>query len=285
MRMTGTAQLKSKMKNVAKDTGIPPFTVLHMYVMERFIARVAASRYRERFVLKGGYLLYSMKGMSRRTTEDLDFTSKTPDLDAEEATSVIREICSSDADDGFEMVLVKTEPVAEMLEHPGIRFFIDASFEKITERFYIDVVPSPTIVPEEVDREIKPIFGDEPICIRTYRIETVIAEKLHAALTRIDENTRMRDYYDFYVLEHEPDFDEDLLTEATRHIFEERGTMSSLENWEEAMRTIRGSDTMRALWVSYQKNHVYSGEISFDDTCDSAERLLSVIIARHPEEP
>lgn len=256
-----------------------------MYVMERFITRISMSQYRERFVLKGGYLIYSMKGMSRRTTEDLDLTSKTLELDEEEASGIIESICAIDADDGFTMTLVKTEPVAEMLDHPGIRFFVDASFEKITERFYIDVVPSPRIVPEEVDREINPIFDDEPILIRSYRIETVIAEKLHAALTRVDENTRTRDYYDFYVLEHEPDFDDDALSDATFHIFEERGTMRNLEDWENVMSTVRGSDTMRSLWVAYQNGHIYSGEISFDDACDSAERLLSIVIARRPEEP
>lgn len=222
--------------------------------------------------------------MSRRTTEDLDLTSKTLTLENEEILPVIQEICAIDADDVFAMEVIRTTPVAEMLDHPGIRFFIDAKYEKLTERFYIDVVPSLEIVPEEVDHFIMPLFGGVPISIRAYRIETVIAEKLHAMLTRGDENTRMRDYYDFYILEHEHEYDDMAVASATRHIFEERGTVQNLEDWMQILQSVRGSPVMQSLWTRYQQGHVYAGEITFEDTCDSAERLLTMITADTPGE-
>ncbi len=284
MKMSSPSQLKALIKNKSKEFGIAANVTLHMYVMERFLDRLSRSDYRERFVLKGGYLLYSKKGMSRRTTEDLDLTSKTLTLENEEILPVIQEICAIDADDVFAMEVIRTTPVAEMLDHPGIRFFIDAKYEKLTERFYIDVVPSLEIVPEEVDHSIMPLFGGVPISIRAYRIETVIAEKLHAMLTRGDENTRMRDYYDFYILEHEHEYDDMAVASATRHIFEERGTVQNLEDWMQILQSVRGSPVMQSLWTRYQQGHVYAGEITFEDTCDSAERLLTMITADTPEE-
>lgn len=284
MKMSSPSQLKALIKNKSKEFGIAANVTLHMYVMERFLDRLSRSDYRERFVLKGGYLLYSKKGMSRRTTEDLDLTSKTLTLENEEILPVIQEICAIDADDVFAMEVIRTTPVAEMLDHPGIRFFIDAKYEKLTERFYIDVVPSLEIVPEEVDHFIMPLFGGVPISIRAYRIETVIAEKLHAMLTRGDENTRMRDYYDFYILEHEHEYDDMAVASATRHIFEEHGTVQNLKDWMQILQSVRGSPVMQSLWTRYQQGHVYAGEITFEDTCDSAERLLTMITADTPGE-
>ena len=279
MRMKNPAQMKSLIKNRSKDLGVAANVALHMYVMERFLDRISRSEYRDRFVLKGGFLLYSIKGMDRRTTEDLDMTSKTIGVDETELTPIMEEICSIDADDDFQMQVVKTEAVAEMLDHPGLRYFIDAEYG-IKERFYIDIVPSPHIVPGEVEHEIIPIFGDEPIVIKAYRIETVIAEKLHAALTRSVQNTRMRDYYDFFILEHDREFDEDVLAEATEFAFSDRGTTASLDDWRNILNSVRGSPTMNTLWMAYQKSHVYAGSISFDDACDSAEHLLNTIEAR-----
>lgn len=253
--------MKSLIKNRSKDLGVAANVALHMYVMERFLDRISRSEYKDRFVLKGGFLLYSIKGMDRRTTEDLDMTSKTIGVDETELTPIMKEICSIDADDDFQMRVVKTEAVAEMLDHPGLRYFIDAEYG-IKERFYIDIVPSPHIVPGEVEHEIIPIFGDEPIVIKAYRIETVIAEKLHAALTRSVQNTRMRDYYDFFILEHDREFDEDVLAEATEFAFSDRGTTASLDDWRNILNSVRGSPTMNTLWMAYQKSHVYAGSIS-----------------------
>lgn len=127
MKMSSPSQLKALIKNKSKEFGIAGNVTLHMYVMERFLDRLSRSDYRERFVLNGGYLLYSKKSMSRRTTEDLDLTSKTLTLENEEILPVIQEICAIDADDVFAMEVIRTTPVAEMLDHPGIRFFIDAN--------------------------------------------------------------------------------------------------------------------------------------------------------------
>ena len=284
MRMRNPAQMKGLVKNVAAGLGVPANVALHMYVMERFIDRISRSEYKDRFVLKGGFLLYSIKGMDRRTTEDLDMTSKTLDVTEDELTPVIRRICEIDADDDFVMEIVKVETVAELLEHPGLRYFIDATYG-VKERFYIDIVPSPQIVPEEVNHDIVPMFGDKPISIMAYRLETVIAEKLHAALTRADENTRMRDYYDFYVLDHDGGFDDDVLTKATEYAFESRGTVNSLNDWENILEHIRGSHTMNTLWLAYQKGHVYAGSISFEDASDSAEHLLTTIDSRRTVNP
>ena len=94
----------------------------------------------------------------------------------------------------------------------------------------------------------------------------------------------MRDYYDFYILEHEHEYDDMAVASATRHIFEERGTVQNLEDWMQILQSVRGSPVMQSLWTRYQQGHVYAGEITFEDACDSAEHLLTMITADTPGE-
>lgn len=284
--MKNPQQMKSLVANRARQHMVPADTALHMYIMERFLDRVSHSGYRECLVLKGGFLLYTYWGLSNRTTNDLDMTHKSVGIEEDEAKRIVSEICAVDVDDDFEMTVVKTRPIAEELDHPGVRVFIQAVYG-VSERFYVDLVPSPTIVPEEVHRGIAPMFGDDTIDIMAYRLETVIAEKIHAALTRDVMNTRMRDYYDFFVLERNCDIDEDLLALAVSHIFDDRGTSALLHDWRNILAKIREDKGMNERWVEYQgkTDHTYALGITFPETCDSAARLLSMAIARHPEEP
>ena len=150
MRMKNPMQMKAKIKNFAKDRDVPADIVLHMYVMERFLERLSKSDYRRCFVLKGGYLLYSKWGITERTTSDIDLTAKSVSVDSDRIVRMFGDICRTDVDDGFEISVLRTEPVAEMLDNPGVRVFMEARYGVI-ERFYVDVVPSMTIVPEELE--------------------------------------------------------------------------------------------------------------------------------------
>ena len=126
--MENPMRLRNRIKKVSEETGIPPDVTLHMYVIERFIARLAMSDYRDRFILKGGFLLYARHGLRNRTTSDIDLTSKTESVEQEELRGIIDEICSIDADDDLDISLKRMSPIAEVLEHPGIRAFLVARF-------------------------------------------------------------------------------------------------------------------------------------------------------------
>ena len=116
--------------------------------------------------------------------------------------------------------------------------------------------------------------------VMAYRLETVIAEKIHAALTRGINNTRMRDYYDFYTIDHRIGFDGDAeeLRKAVLHTFTERETTRYLEDFEEIIETVRNSTVMNQNWESYQVTHLYASDIPFSDTCDSALALIRLAI-------
>lgn len=277
MRMRNPAQMKDRIKNKAKECQMPPDVVLHMYVMERFLERLSKSEHRDRFILKGGYLLYTMWGMAERTTSDIDLSSKSLNAETEEIERVFKEICTVDVDDDFEIAVVKTEPVAEMLDHPGVRVFMDARYG-VLERFYADVVPNEVLVPEEVEHGIVPILDGELIFVKAYRLETVIAEKIYVALTRGVNNTRMRDYYDFFVIDHRPDliYRLDDLRLAVLYIFRSRGATRYLDDSDSIMDMVSSDAIMANNWMNHQRTHAYARGISFGDACESARRLMSL---------
>ena len=86
------AQIKGRIKNIAKQNGSDPITLLRIYMMERFLERITYSKYKDDFIVKGGILVTSMIGISMRSTMDIDTTIRNFDLTKEETTRIINEI-------------------------------------------------------------------------------------------------------------------------------------------------------------------------------------------------
>lgn len=99
------AQIKGKIKNLAKKNGTDPITLLRIYMMERFLERIRYSKYKDDFIIKGGILVTSMIGIAMRSTMDIDTTIRNFDLTKEETTKIISEIKDIVLDDHIEFVL------------------------------------------------------------------------------------------------------------------------------------------------------------------------------------
>ena len=105
------AQIKGKIKNLAKKNGTDPIALLRIYMMERFLERIRYSKYKDDFIIKGGILVTSMIGIAMRSTMDIDTTIRNFDLTKEETTKIISEIKNIVLDDHIEFVL------KDVLEH------------------------------------------------------------------------------------------------------------------------------------------------------------------------
>lgn len=99
------AQIKGRIKNVAKQNGSDPITLLRIYMMERFLERITYSKYKDDFIVKGGILVTSMIGISMRSTMDIDTTIRNFDLTKEETTRIVNEIKDISLDDHIEFIL------------------------------------------------------------------------------------------------------------------------------------------------------------------------------------
>ncbi len=170
--------------------------LLELYLHERFLARLAASDYRDRFVLKGGMLLGSFD--IRRPTHDADVLAIGIPLD--ELESVISEIAAIELPDGVQFAPeeIGSRRVRDANDYPGVRVTLPASLATARLRLSIDVNFDDPVAPREI--EIPPLLDDEPIRLLGYPITTVIAEKVETMIARGDANTRDRDYADVLLL-------------------------------------------------------------------------------------
>jgi len=194
------AQIKGRIKNVAKQNGSDPITLLRIYMMERFLERITYSKYKDDFIVKGGILVTSMIGISMRSTMDIDTTIRNFDLTKEETTRIVNEIKDISLDDHIEFILNDVSDIMDNMEYPGIRIHMDAKLENLIVPIKIDISTGDVITPREIRYEYPLLLEDKSIQLWLYNLETILAEKIQTILSRGLLNTRMRDFYDVTTL-------------------------------------------------------------------------------------
>ncbi|WP_456074766.1 nucleotidyl transferase AbiEii/AbiGii toxin family protein [Holdemanella biformis] len=194
------AQIKGRIKNVAKQNGSDLITLLRIYMMERFLERITYSKYKDDFIVKGGILVTSMIGISMRSTMDIDTTIRNFDLTKEETTRIINEIKDISLDDHIEFILNDVSDIMDNMEYPGIRIHMDAKLENLIVPIKIDISTGDVITPREIRYEYSLLLEDKSIQLWSYNLETILAEKIQTILSRGLLNTRMRDFYDVTTL-------------------------------------------------------------------------------------
>lgn len=200
-------QFKDTVKNYAAANGITGNQVGVLWkeiVLDDLLERISISKYQHNFILKGGFLLASIVGINSRSTEDIDTEIKGFDLTQEEITKVFNEICSLKPEDGdpFRMKLVGCTRIHENDSYKGYRLHLNAvAFDNLRFNIKVDVSTGDQITPREIKFKHKLILEDREIDIWAYNLETVIAEKLESIITRNIFGTRLKDYFDLYILQ------------------------------------------------------------------------------------
>ena len=194
------AQIKGRIKNVAKQNGSDPITLLRIYMMERFLERITYSKYKDDFIVKGGILVTSMIGISIRSTMVIVTTIRNFDLTKEETTRIVNEIKDISLDDHIEFILNDVSDIMDNMEYPGIRIHMDAKLENLIVPIKIDISTGDVITPREIRYEYPLLLEDKSIQLWSYNLETILAEKIQTILSRGLLNTRMRDFYDVTTL-------------------------------------------------------------------------------------
>lgn len=158
-----SAQIKGKIKNLAKKNGTDPIALLRIYMMERFLERIRYSKYKDDFIIKGGILVTSMIGIAMRSTMDVDTTIRNFDLTKEETTKIISEIKDIVLDDHIEFVLKDVLDVMDNMEYPELRVHIDAKLEELVVPIKIDISTGNVITPNEIKYEYPLLLEERTI--------------------------------------------------------------------------------------------------------------------------
>jgi len=275
MKFTNANSFKARIKNIAKEKGIPAQQVQQNYLIEQVLRLISKSGYRTSFIVKGGYLIGNMIGIDKRTTMDLDMTLKGTDLSERTLIDIFRKILG-DSDEGFKFVVDSLKPIRKDDDYGGFEVKISASFDTLREVVFIDVTTGDKITPKEIEYSVKSIFTGDDIKILSYNLETVLAEKLETIISRGGGGTRPRDRYDLFTIWKlwKDEIDLGVLKEALTNTAAKRGTNEELENWKLQLEIIRGSDYQKSLWERYQRSFKYAVDISFEDSVDVVEIIM-----------
>ena len=272
-------QLKGAIRNIAAQKNLRPQEVLQMFLCERILERLAVSRYRNNFILKGGLLISSMIGIDERTTIDMDTTVRGIPMEETEITSVILEILSLDVDDGITFAFRRIEPIREDDAYRNFRVHIEARYGKINSPMKIDITTGDEITPAAIQYDYPFLFEQKTVPVMAYTLETILAEKYETILRRNIGTTRARDFYDLHTLyrERNEEIRADVLRLAVAHTARKRGSAAELADWKEIVQDIREEPTLTSLWNNYAAENPYIGKLQFSEVVDTVEcvgRLL-----------
>ena len=245
----------SRLKNVARERKRPVQEVLKYYAMERFLYRLSISSHQGSFYLKGGLMLMVWDPMSHRATVDIDLLAKTSNSIAN-LQKITNEVCSVEAvPDGMRFApdsLKLTEAQLEA-EYHGISAVFSAQLFTAELPMQIDFGFSDTILPHPAKVKYPTLLDFPAPELRGYTPQTSIAEKFESIIRLGFANTRMKDFYDIWLLIQQFDFDRKELQEIIQQVMENRGT--TLEASPSAfLESFYGNSIKKDKWNAFLKD-------------------------------
>lgn len=224
------ASVRQRLLNLAHARGQPMELLLTRYALERLLHRLSLSPHRERFVLKGAMLLATWFDEPHRATRDVDLLGF-GDAAEDSLLATFREIMAVEVDDGvsFDLKGLKIEAIREEVEYGGSRLRTTAALAGARIPITVDVGFGDAVEPGVEDIDL-PVLLDMPSPhLRAYPPETVIAEKFHAMVVLGRANSRIKDYYDVWMLKGAFEIDPGRLRRAIAATFARRSTAIPVE--------------------------------------------------------
>ena len=278
--ITTARQLKDLIRNLSKKKSADAQTLMRNYMMERFLERISLSEYKDKFILKGGMLVAAMVGLDARATMDLDATIKAANVSLRDVEMIISNIIAIPIDDGVSFRIKRISEIMEEADYPGVRVSMETKFDGVIIPLKIDISTGDVITPKEIRYRFNLMLEDRTIEVWAYNLETVLAEKLETVISRNVTNTRMRDFYDIYILQklYGEQLNKEILWHALVATARKRGTLEQIESGDirEILNEIETSSVMENLWKAYQKNYSYAVDISWHIVMESVRYLYQI---------
>lgn len=272
-------KLRSIISKKAKGDSTLSGQLYQMFFFERILERLSKSQYKHNIILKGGLLLSSIIGDDERTTKDMDATLKSMPLEKENIHSIFKEILSIDLKDDVSFEILDIKDIREEDEYGGFKVNIMAIMDNLKIHLAVEITTGDKITPREIDYNYNSIFENKKIPILAYTTETIIAEKYHTVVARGLLNTRMKDFYDIYILvsRNKDIINIDNLKIAIKNTFEHRKTEIDILEIQEIITDISKDKEMKNLWKNYQKNAIYAKKIKFEELFGSLKFITSIL--------
>lgn len=221
-----SASIRAKLLNLSRQQNRAFDEIMIMYMLERLLYRLSYSRYKNNFVLKGGLLLCVLFENPHRTTKDVDFLGRQLASQLEDIKAIFKEICMLEIEDGviYAANTIETIRIKEDADYEGVRVLIECRLGQAKKLLQIDIGFGDVIVPRPQNMQYPTILDMDSPEMLVYSLESVVAEKFEAMIKLAKINSRMKDFYDVYMMTESFDFDGRILYEAIFETFQRRGT-------------------------------------------------------------
>ncbi len=250
-----------------------------LFYFERILERISISNYRGQIILKGGLLLTSIIGDDERTTKDMDATLKGIPLTKNDVEKVFNGILNIDIDDGVSFQIISIKDIRLEDEYGGFRLNILSTLDNNKTYITVELTTGDVITPKEMKYNYNSIFEDKKIPIMSYTLETVLAEKFQTIVTRGLLNTRLKDFYDVYILINTKinELSKDNLIKAIKNTFERRETNIDMEQFNEVIKYLNDDKNMNNLWNEYVSKNPYAKGVKFEDTIKAIKEIVEIL--------
>lgn len=277
--MTNSAQaVKDKLKNISRKKNVDFNSIMRFYMYDRFVERLSKSKYKDNFVLKGGFYLSNLFGIHNRSTMDIDTAIREANFTEESLAKMINEIINIELDDNVKFAIEKTAPIRDEDEYGGLRITILFMLENINDKFHVDLATGDPIYPGPLNYGYESLIDKNVYNVWAYNLETTLAEKIETILSRLETSSRMKDYYDIYLI-YKFKFDKiskEKFKGAVDSTFRKRNFNADLTiNFN----IIKESDILKNKWYSYRKKNNYASKIEFKETLTCLEKFIDIIIS------
>ena len=249
------ASVRQRLLNLAHARGQPMELLLTRYALERLLHRLSLSQHRERFVLKGAMLLAIWFDEPHRATRDVDLLGF-GDAAEDALLGTFREIMAVEVDDGvsFDLKGLKIEAIREEVEYGGSRLRTTAALAGARIPITVDIGFGEAVEPGVEDIDL-PVLLDMPSPhLRAYPLETVIAEKFHAMVALGRANSRVKDYYDVWMLTSAFEIDPERLRRAIVATFARRSTVIPVEVPDGLSDAFAADPGKQRQWDAFARN-------------------------------
>lgn len=273
----------AKLKNIVSKKSLGNNTIsaqlYQMFFFERILERISISRYKDNIILKGGLLLSSIIGEDMRTTKDMDAILKSVLLEKSNVLNIMNEILAIPLNDSVKFEIVDIKDIREEDEYGGFKINIVGMLERLRVNMLVEFTTGDKITPKEIDYNYSSIFEDKKISILAYTIETILAEKFETIISRSIANTRLKDFYDIYILmsNYKDIISNDVLVEAIKNTFRKRETNSNVDKIFEVISLIRNDNVMKNYWEKYQSKFSFAQGINYNEIMDKLEYILFLL--------
>lgn len=273
------ASIHQKLLNLARTEGRPLNELLQYYAIERFLFRLGLSKYRPNFILKGGQMLKVWNAPLARPTMDIDLLGKINNS-IENLEKIVAECCLIETEDGviFDQTSIKGEPIRKDAEYQGVRINLKGLLGKIRLQLQIDFGFGDTVIPSPMEVELPQLLDLGKPCLFGYTPESSIAEKFQAMISLDLTNTRMKDFYDIWLLLNNLELDKTTLTKAITETFQRRETEIPTETPVALTDKFTKDAEKQKQWQAFLRKNRLDETISLEKVAKEIEEFLLPIL-------